>query len=158
MDSGVRDILGLVCRVRLLRTLPIAAAALVVVAGARAAAQAQGGTTAWDGVYTEAQATRGQAVYKELCATCHMEDLSGGGMAASLIGDDFMGDWQGKTVGDLLERTTATMPADDPGRLKLAEAADSVAYILSRNKFPPGTTELSTDLAALKQIRITAQK
>src|SRR5688572_30453816 len=34
-------------------------------------------TTVWQGVYTEAQATRGQSEYTAHCANCHRDDLSG---------------------------------------------------------------------------------
>ena len=34
-------------------------------------------TTIWDGVFTEAQAARGQARYAQACATCHADDLLG---------------------------------------------------------------------------------
>ena len=46
------------------------------------------------------------------------------------------------------------MPADDPGKLTLAQTADIASYILSKNKYPAGQKELATELAALKQIRI----
>jgi mono/diheme cytochrome c family protein len=109
-------------------------------------------------VYTAAQAMRGETVYKEKCVTCHLEGLDGGGMAPSLVGDDFMADWQGKSVGDLFQKTNLTMPADDPGKLTPQETADSLAYILSKNKFPAGPNELAADAAALKQIRIQSPK
>jgi mono/diheme cytochrome c family protein len=121
-------------------------------------AQAPAARTVWDGVYSDAQAARGQAVYKERCLSCHMESLDGGGVAASLVGDDFMGDWQGKTVADLLRRTVLTMPGDDPGSLKPQEAADSLAYVFSKNTFPSGAADLPTDPEALKLIRIQPQK
>jgi mono/diheme cytochrome c family protein len=133
---------------------------LVLLSGVVAAAfaQAPATRTVWDGVFSDAQATRGQAVYKERCLSCHMESLDGGGVAASLVGDDFMGDWQGKTVADLLRRTILTMPGDDPGSLKPQEAADSLAYVFSRNKFPAGSADLPSDAEALKLIRIQPQK
>jgi mono/diheme cytochrome c family protein len=49
---------------------------------------AQGKTTL-DGVYTDAQASRGQKIYTESCSSCHGDDLSGGGQAPALTGKDF---------------------------------------------------------------------
>ncbi|MCE2461955.1 MAG: c-type cytochrome, partial [Pseudomonadales bacterium] len=43
-----------------------------------------------DGVYTEAQAARGKAVYLEQCVECHKQDLRGDGqMTPSLVGIGF---------------------------------------------------------------------
>jgi len=50
------------------------------------------------------------------------------------------------------------MPANDPGSLNNAETAQVLAYILSFNQFPAGTTALPTDEAALGQIAITDKK
>jgi hypothetical protein len=44
------------------------------------------------------------------------------------------------------------MPQDSPGRLTPQQCADVVAFVLSMNKYPAGTADLSTDAAALKQI------
>ena len=124
----------------------------------RAVVTAQAGATVWDGVYTQAQATRGQTIYKETCQPCHGETLGGTLLAPPLTGDDFMGDWMGKTVGALVKRTQATMPADDPGSLQAQQIADSLAYVFARNNFPAGLRELGSDLAGLNQIRITPKK
>ena len=129
-----------------------------VLVAAVAIAIAQEGATVWDGVYTQAQATRGQAIYKEKCQPCHAEMLGGSLMAPTLTGDDFMGDWVGKTVGALVKRTQATMPADDPGSLMAQQIADSLAYVFAKNNFPAGSKELGAELEALNQIRITPKK
>jgi mono/diheme cytochrome c family protein len=152
MEVGVRDIL---------RSVRYAAAFVVtgmLGAVAVAAAQTPANRTVWDGVYSDDQAKRGLDVYKDRCSSCHMESLDGGGVAASLIGDDFMGDWTGKSVGDLFQRTMLTMPADDPGALKPEQVVDCLAYIFSKNKFPAGQTELPNDADTLKLIRIQPQK
>jgi len=39
---------------------------------------AQAGRTIWSGIYSEAQARRGEEAYKLECAYCHQPDLSGG--------------------------------------------------------------------------------
>lgn len=120
-------------------------------------ASAQGKTTL-DGVYTEAQAQRGQAVYARACAGCHQSDLSGDGQTPALAGKEFNMDWNDQSIGDLFERTRISMPADAPGSLEPAEVADVIAFLLSKGTFPAGRAELSSDLAALKDVKFVTPK
>ena len=118
---------------------------------------AQGKTTL-DGVYTEAQAARGQKIYAETCSGCHGDDLSGSGQAPALTGKDFNVDWIDLAMSDLFDRTSRTMPADKPGTLKPEQAADAIAYLLQKAGFPAGQSELPADTAALKDIKFVAPK
>ena len=111
-----------------------------------------------DGIYSDAQAKRGDVLYKEQCATCHGDNLEGSGPMPALAGKDFLASWQGKTVGDLFEKTHTTMPATAPGSLTPAQAADIVAYMLASSKYKVGTTELESKAEALQQIKIEAPK
>jgi S-disulfanyl-L-cysteine oxidoreductase SoxD len=124
-----------------------------------AALHAQGAArNVWDGVYSADQAAQGKTLFAEKCATCHGADLSGAEMAPPLVGAIFLGDWVGQSAGDLFTRIHTTMPANDPGSLNNAQAAQALAYILSMNQFPAGATALPTDDAGLGQIAITAEK
>ena len=114
------------------------------------------GKTANDGIYSEAQAKRGDVLYKEQCATCHGDNLEGSGPMPALAGKDFLASWQGKSVADLFEKTHTTMPATAPGSLTPAQAADIVAYMLAASKYKVGTTELEGKVEALKDIKIEA--
>jgi mono/diheme cytochrome c family protein len=118
---------------------------------------AQGKTTL-DGVYTEAQAKRGEAVYTKVCAGCHQPDLSGDGQTPPLAGKDFNMDWIDQSLGDLFERTRISMPADKPGSLAPADVADVISFLLSKGTFPAGASELAPDLAALKAIKFVSPK
>lgn len=124
---------------------------------ALALVSAQGKTTA-DGVYSEAQAARGETVYTKACASCHLPDLSGDGQTPALTGKDFNTDWNDQSLGDLFDRTRISMPADKPGSLQPAEVADVIAFLLKKSTFPAGASELSSDLAALKTIKFVAPK
>jgi mono/diheme cytochrome c family protein len=117
-------------------------------------------SSVWDGVFTESQATRGADIYRRECSTCHGERLKGGEGAPALVGSEFMANWDRQSVGDLFDRIRRTMPAppEQPGKLTAQQNADVVAHMLSVNAFPAGARELSTDLDALKQIRIDASK
>ena len=63
-----------------------AACAVVIVGLTSSVAHAQPSRTARDGVYSDAQATRGGAIYKDQCASCHGPSL-GGSLAPPLAGD-----------------------------------------------------------------------
>jgi mono/diheme cytochrome c family protein len=139
--------------VKICKTMAIILAAFGL-AQFRAPAQAHPSTR--DGVYTDAQAARGQAMYKKACASCHRETLEGNGTAPPLAGDDFTMDWVGQNLSDLFDRIQTSMPGDNPGSLAPTENADLIAYILKVNKLPAGKNELPTDAPALKQIRFEA--
>src|SRR5881628_4139573 len=102
-----------------------------------------------DRVYSDAQASRGQDIYKSQCAECHgnaMEGVSG----PPLVGDDFLANWSARPLTNLVDKIQKTMPFTSPGSLSRAQSIDLVAYILQTGKFPAGTTELSD--AALAQV------
>ena len=116
---------------------------------------AQGDTTIWDGVYTDAQADRGQSAYEQECAQCHLVDLMGDGIAPALIGSSFFFRWSDLSVGDMYIAIRTTMPQGAPASLSPASYADISAYMLRMNKVPGGETELPTDTDELGDITIT---
>jgi cytochrome c len=128
---------------------------LITLAGtaSRTIAGQGGPTTVLDGVYTEAQAKRGEKLYDNLCSLCHGNPPTGT-TGPPLVGDDFLANFGGMTLGDLFSKISKTMPSDDPGTLTPAQTADVLAFVLSQNKWPAGQKELFTDMTALKQIQI----
>jgi mono/diheme cytochrome c family protein len=131
---------------------------LGVVEMAQFGARAEGKASTRDGVYTAAQAGRGEASYKKACASCHGDKLDGSGQIPGLGGDEFEMMWAGQTLDDLFERIQGSMPADNPGKLTRTENADILAYLLKVNKLPTGMSELSGDAEALKKIQIDVAK
>jgi mono/diheme cytochrome c family protein len=111
-----------------------------------------------DGVYTDEQAKRGEALYGQFCASCHGPALTGGEMAPSLVGGDFTTDWVGLTVNDLFERIRLTMPQDTPGSLSRQQNADVLAFMLKAGRYPVGETELPKETEVLKTIKFEAPK
>jgi mono/diheme cytochrome c family protein len=111
--------------------------------------------TVKDGVYTDAQAMRGKAIFDLRCALCHGEMLEGAA-GPPLAGDVFLGPRGSQPLSDLFDKINATMPADAPGTLEPQQVADLVAFILQANRFPTGKTELAPATALLKQIAIAA--
>ena len=114
--------------------------------------------TIWDGIYSQAQAKRGLALYAKTCASCHREDLTGHGTTPSLAGEDFRDRWDGEALGDLFEKMQATMPADHPGSLSRGDNAAILAYMLQYNGAPAGEKDLRTDSDSLAKIRFQAAK
>ena len=75
-----------------------------------------------------------------------------------LAGKDFLANWSGKTLGDLYEKTQTTMPATAPGTLSPEQAADIVAFLLSKDNFPTGAAALVGKTEPLTQIKIEDPK
>ena len=121
-------------------------------------AYAQDTSSVWDGVYTDEQATRGETAYEQECATCHLADLLGDGIAPALTGAAFDFRWSDLSVGDMFVAIRATMPQGAPASLSPQGYSDIVAYMLLKNDFPAGDKELPTDEAALNAIIITSEQ
>ena len=106
-----------------------------------------------EGVYTEAQATRGAAAFQQSCSICHGPSLSGLGEAPALVGAQFIGDFNGLTVGDLFERVRTTMPLNNPGGLKREEYAAILAFMLKFNGYKAGPRDLYSRTEFLNTMR-----
>jgi mono/diheme cytochrome c family protein len=121
---------------------------------------AQAPQTQWDGVYSEEQSMRGAALYTQFCVSCHGEDLSGGGVesAPPLIGSKFSAKWDDLTIGNLLDQMVISMPQDAPGSVSRDQHVDILAFILAKNGFPAGKTDLASKAEVLSAIKIVAKK
>ena len=134
------------------RRFAIAAAALaagLISAGwASVPAGAQSGGSVLDGVFTEVQATRGEATFRRVCSACHdTGEFSGGRFRLT---------WVGQSAADLFDTIATLMPEGDPGSLTPAQYAGVVAYLLQLNGYPAGEADLPTSLSALRGLEIVA--
>ena len=120
-------------------------------------AAASGRGSVWDGVFTEDQAARGKSTYEQECASCHLDDLLGDGIAPSLTGAAFDFRWDELSVGDMRAAIRATMPQGAPASLSAQAYIDIISYILQANDLPAGENELPTDEASLSQIIILSE-
>ena len=147
---------------RNLRIATVALIALVTVGALGSAPRAQQADQAsrsvWDGVYTQEQAKRGEALYGRECASCHGPDLAGADEVPALSGPAFLANWEGLTMGDLFERVRVSMPPNKQGRLSRQQIVDILTHVLNANSFPSGKTELDTKNELLKQVRIEVTK
>lgn len=124
----------------------------------------------WSGVYTDAQARRGEALYEKWCSQCHGADLTGmplepqrrfpGGpdRTPSLVGTDIATNYDDLPLRDLVERIRISMPQDRPGVLNRQQTVDVVAYLLLQGGFPLGPTELTPRVDELEAIKILSYK
>lgn len=115
--------------------------------------------TVWDSVYTEEQATRGEALYGEHCVRCHGVNLQGNGEGAKSLTDaTFKSTWNGVTLGALFDRIRLSMPQDKPGSMTRQQTADLLAFILRANNFPAGKAELVRQTDLLNAIVFKSEK
>jgi mono/diheme cytochrome c family protein len=132
------------------------AAAGALVAGVL---KAQETRSVWTGVYTDAQAKRGETLYFDRCVRCHGATFMGGtDGAGALIGPTFNGNWNGVPLDQMLDRVRSTMPQDKPATLSRQQAADALAFIFSINKIPAGKDELPRQAEMLNLIQYKASK
>src|SRR5687768_5564735 len=110
---------------------------------------AQAARTVQDGVFTDAQAARGQALYGQRCAGCHGPALTpgtavtgSGAQAPILFGDAFVAKWRAEPLSELFIKIRYTMPPAAPTPLTSEQAVDLVAHILKTSGFPAGKTDL----------------
>ena len=99
------------------------------------------------GVYSAAQAARGEQIYRAQCGNCHGAAMDGA-VGPPLAGQDFLANWSGRLLAELAGQIQKTMPFDQPGSLSRLQTADLVAYMLQVGKFPAGPADLSDNSLA----------
>jgi len=91
------------------------------------------------GVYTEAQATAGRAVYAASCAGCHRPNLVGGGDAPPLVGAGIMSAWGDHPIAELYAAIVNSMPPGAAGSLSDEQYTNVMAFLLQANGAKAGT-------------------
>ena len=76
----------------------------------------------WSGVYTAAQAKRGETVHAGSCTSCHGTRLNGAGEpdmppSPAIAREGFLRKWAGKPVSELFVYVRTKMPPDTAGSL-----------------------------------------
>jgi mono/diheme cytochrome c family protein len=166
--------------VTLIITSPLLGTQLVAQAGAQGGgraggqapqANAQPTRTVQDGVFSDAQAARGQTLYAQRCAGCHGPALAGAS-APALTGDLFTNKFRMEPLSALFIQIRYAMPpqpvapAPAPGapaapaaagaaailQLTDEQAGDLVAHILKSNGFPAGKADFPVADAVNSQI------
>ena len=131
----------------MIRKYPIALWFVLAAGLATGLAQVPG--TVLDGVYTAAQAARGEGAYSSYCVGCH-EGLDADG--PQLTGAGFLDRWREDKLESLFTFIKTRMPGNLPGGLDERAYADITAYILQANALPPGEKELTADAVGSIQL------
>jgi cytochrome c553 len=110
--------------------------------------------TIWTGLYTAGQAERGKETFDRSCSRCHNSNLRGSDRGPTLVGDEFMTSWLDGSLEALFSFIRDSMPDGNASTVNDARKADVLAYILQRNGFPTGATELPPDASKLEMVQI----
>jgi len=94
------------------------------------------------GVYSAAQAARGEAFYRAKCGDCHGKAMDGA-IGPPLVGEGFLANWSARPLAELVDKIQKTMPFEQPGSLSRQESTDLVAYLLRAGRFPGGSAPVS---------------
>ena len=117
------------------------------------AVRAQSGAprqTVLDGVYSLAQATRGEASYTAICGGCHGDALEGVS-APELTGDRFIERWREAMLDLIYDFIRERMPprrGADADPIPDSDYLDILTYIVKMNGYRTGPNELTADQIA----------
>jgi mono/diheme cytochrome c family protein len=130
------------------RRVLISAFALLIALVQRGTAQTPAADTVStaSGVYTAAQAVRGEETYMNVCVACHP--------AGTYTTPVFREKWHSKPLSEFFALVSETMPKQEPASLTPKEYVEVLAYLLKINGAPDGKEELPADTAALKKFKI----
>ena len=101
----------------------------------------------YDGVYTAAQARRGEDMFRDHCGSCHEPDR--------FTGRSFVVNWAGP-LDALFSSIRTSMPEDNPGGLSPQIYADVIAYWLRLNGYPAGAEGLEGTNEAMRNVQLEA--
>jgi S-disulfanyl-L-cysteine oxidoreductase SoxD len=105
--------------------------------------------------FTAEQAARGETDYQRNCQDCHGANLDDGEFGgAPLKGSYFAQHWGSGTAYALVGYMKIKMPPDRPGQLSPQTYTDLAAYILSRNGYAPGSSELPLEDAGQQSMSL----
>ena len=107
-----------------------------------------GERTLRDGVFSAAQAERGDRVFASICTDCHE-------LAEFTAAGAYLEEVEGESLWETFDFVSTKMPDDDPGSLRLDEYAAVLAYIFRAYGLPAGDAELSVEQETLEAITIT---
>lgn len=107
--------------------------------------------------FTSSQASSGQSLYRNNCASCHGDDLRGNIDGPELVGDYFLSYWGDRSAAELYGYAKANMPPGRPGSLEDQQYLDIITWILTNNgHIAEGSQPWRPENHALQQIKNNA--
>jgi S-disulfanyl-L-cysteine oxidoreductase SoxD len=107
----------------------------------------EGQRTVRDGVFSAAQAARGERLFEAICTNCHeITEFTAAGA--------YLDEVEGEPLWDTFEYVWAEMPEDEPASLDPEDYAAVLAYIFSIYGLPSGEVAMPIDRESLSGIRI----
>lgn len=97
------------------------------------------------GIFSAAQAERGEAAFDEVCAQCHT--------TSEFRGATFQRNWGRRTVYSFFRTVRSTMPDDNPGGLDEQTYLDVTTYVMRMNGHEAGPAEMSPD-SPMRMVRL----
>jgi mono/diheme cytochrome c family protein len=107
-------------------------------------------------LYTSAQAAAGAAVFAQSCAMCHGANLQGGA-GPTLLGQSFASASNNRTIGSLFSIIAYKMPLGSVGSLTHDQYTAVMAYILTKNGYPAGSTALDYNTGLASTVPLVSQ-
>src|SRR5262249_52826912 len=115
---------------------------------------AQASKSQWDGIFTDEQASRGEALYNDNCYMCHGNNVAGNILAPPVAGPAFLAKWNRKPLSLVFNIIQTRMPFNLSGHLSPQQNADVLAYMLKKSDGPSGAKELSARAEALSAVTV----
>jgi mono/diheme cytochrome c family protein len=106
--------------------------------------------------YTGQQATDGEVVFTQNCASCHGDALQGE-VGPRLVGQNFAPASGNNTVSSIFSFMSSQMPDGNGGSLTHTQYEDVMSYILSKNGYPAGRTKLDYTSALASTVPLVSQ-
>ena len=101
------------------------------------------------GLFTAAQAVRGQQVFSRSCGNCHR--------VADQTGAAFRAKWASGGLGSLFNVISRTMPVPAVGSLSKSDYVAIIAFMLGESGYPAGASELPADPEALARVQLPSR-
>ncbi len=102
--------------------------------------------------YAASQVRTGRGVYQRACASCHGRTLDEGNGGPPLKGEIFQERWNERTVAELFDLVSRSMPPTAERDITSQEYADLIAFLLQSNGVPAGRESLKTDLVSQEHL------
>lgn len=93
--------------------------------------------------FSQLQASRGETLYQQNCAACHLTDLTGSFEAPNLADAAFRSNWANRGVVEFYDLLNRTMPPQAPGSLSESQYLDITAFLLLTNNIPASSSPMT---------------